>query len=731
MPALLLAFAAGLLLLHQLPWLPSPWIGLALLPLLLAGRYRFVRLLLALLAGLVGGSMALQSQSGKWQVPAEQWGGPAVSGSVVSIPRLRGESLEFQFQPDGGSGIPAGGRILVRWYRPPAEVRAGARWQLHLRTRSVAAPRNPGAVDMERYWRTQRLAAIGTVQADPANRQLAPGRGLHAWRQQLGDRLRQRIQHADGAALAVALLVGDRQHLSPALRETLIATGTAHLIAISGLHVGLVAAAVWAVAAGLWRLLPGLPQRLPSRLAGIPPALAAASVYAALAGFALPTQRALVMLCLGMLLLSERRLRASWSILMLAFCLVLLLDPLAPLGPGLWLSFGAVLSLYLLLAGRPLPRPAWQQFLRVQLALLFSLLPLTLFWFGRVAWLSPLANLLAVPLVGTLVVPLLMLGVLLGGIWEVGGTFLLQWAAWLLEALLPALVVLQAWLPTAARPVPPGWLMPASIAAALLVMLPVGGLRRLTLLLVLAVPLAWNPPAPPPERVWVTVLDLGHAHASILRTRRHALLFDTGNRYQAGTLQAALRSMGISSLDRLVVSNPRAGSRGGQERLALPVNSRAGYGLDTACGELSAWRWDGVDFRFLDRDGSNDCLLRVTANGESLLLAQGSEGPLATAGLHQSAADVDWLLLPAHGHRQGLPHRALAGAAPIAAIVPVDRHNRFGLPHREVDTYWRARGSRVLTTGESGAITLRLGARQPARLLREHERAWWRPLPEP
>ncbi|MCK8516480.1 DNA internalization-related competence protein ComEC/Rec2 [Methylonatrum kenyense] len=726
MPALLLAFATGLLLVHLLPVLPSPWIGAGLLPLLPFRHHRVIRLSMAVLAGLFAGILVLQPQVAAWQIPASQWGGSAVSGSVVSIPRLRGESLEFQFRPDRTAVTPERARILVRWYRPSVDVPAGSRWQLDLRTRSTAAPRNPGGVDMERYWRSQRLAAIGSVQTNSDNRQLAPPRGLHAWRQQLGETLRHRISRTDGSALAVALLVGDRQHLSPDLRETLIVTGTAHLIAISGLHVGLVAAAVWAVAAALWRFLPVLPGRVPCHLAGVPPALLAAGGYAALAGFALPTQRALIMLCLAMLLLAARRLRASWAILLTAFCLVLLLDPLAPLSPGLWLSFGAVLSLYLLLADRPLPPTAWQQFLRVQVALLFALLPLTLFWFGRIAWLSPLANLVAVPLVGGLVVPLLMLGAALGLIWDAGGTFLLQWGAWLLELLVSTLTMLQGWSPAERRPGPPAWLLLLALPTALALLLPLGLVRRLALLLILAVPVSWQAPAPPSGQARVTVLDLGHAHASIVRTRRHALLFDAGHRHQAVILRSALRQQGISALDRLVVSNQRAGSEGGRERLTLPVESGVGHGFDRACGEVDAWHWDGVDFRFLDPGAGNDCLLRVTASGERLLLAHGTEQPI-TSHVHSLAAPrIDWLVLPAHGHRQGLPQGGETGLSPIAAIVPVDKRNRFGLPHAEVREHWQARGSRLLTTGERGAITLQLGSGRTVRASRDADRAWWR-----
>ena len=729
MPLIPGAFAAGLLLLPWLPWMPPSWLlpGLAVLvPCCLCWSRLWP--LWSLFCGIGAGVLLMQPDLAQWRLPPDPGQVREISGTIIDLPRDQGRSRVFLFRPDRQAGDALPRRILVRWFQPPVEVAAGSRWQLPLRLQSPVAQRNPGSVDMERHYRGLRIGAIGRVQSDGDYWLLGPAKGLHAWREELGTALRQRIDGTDGSSLAVALLVGDRQFISAELRDTLVKTGTAHLIAISGLHVGLVAATAWGLSAALWRGLFRFHHwQIPARMAGIPPALCAATVYAAMAGFALPTQRALVMLLVAMLLLASRRLRRGWIALLLALVGVLLLDPLASLTPGFWLSFGAVVSLFLLLANRPLTPPPWITFVRVQVALLFALLPLTLFWFGRTAWLSPLANLVAVPLVGGLVVPLLMLGAVLLPVWDAAGTFLLQWAAWLLETLNLLLAGGVRLLDAQQRPVPPFWLFLITGPAALLVLLPLGPMRRLCALLLLLLPVLWQPAVPPEGRATITVLDLGHAQASVVRTRHQTLLFDTGATRHRAALAGALRESGIRSVDVLVTSNARAGSIGGAGVLDPLVDRKLGVNADRACDEQPAWQWDGVDFRFLDAGHGNDCLLQIEANGERMLLAHGVTS--TTLRRASGLPAVDWLLAPAHGHRDAVSRAAAGALKPHTVIVPIDRHNRFGLPHESFEALWETQGARVLRTGEAGAIRIRLGEHEEARTWRGRATAWWRPMP--
>ncbi|MFP4648460.1 MAG: ComEC/Rec2 family competence protein, partial [Halorhodospira sp.] len=180
-----------------------------------------------------------------------------------------------------------------------------------------------------------------------------------------------------------------RDRIDEAQWEILSVTGTAHLLAISGLHIGLVAGAAGGAASWVWRRIPPLVRRVPALTAGTLAAGAAATGYAVLAGLTLPTQRALltVLVFAGALLL--RRPLSSWHSLALAAAGVLLLDPWALLGPGFWLSFGAVAVILAATTGR-LPARGLGPWLRIQALVGVGLMPATALSFGHLALLSPL-----------------------------------------------------------------------------------------------------------------------------------------------------------------------------------------------------------------------------------------------------------------------------------------------------------------------------------------------------
>lgn len=710
----LLFFSGGVVVAHQLSALPPPWLIVAML-FMLAPVLRWPRMRPPL-AFLVGIWLAVLTAQGVLddQLPVSRAGEThELEGRIGSIPIMTDYGAQFVFLPQNPQRADVPNKILVRWYGGPLDLQAGSTWRLRLKLQPPKHQLNPGVHDRERYHLLNRVGAIASVVQNTANRQLAPGRGLHYLRQRLSVTVRRYIADPQAAALGVALSVGDRQYLDSALRERLHSTGTAHLVAISGLHIGLVAGGVWLLSGLLWRLAGHAAGRVPAALAGVFPALVAATFYAALAGFALPTRRALLMVALAFAALLLRRRTSPWTILLLALACVLVLDPLAPLGAGMWLSFGAVAALLWVSRGRPSVGPKYAQYARLQLVLLIALAPLTLLWFGHIAWLAPAANLVAIPFVGSLAVPVLLTGISVSMFQEAVGGFLLAWAGWLLESLDRGLAFLAVLDPeTASRAVPPMPLMLFSMAGSFLLLLPRGVPGKLGGIGLLMLPLLWLPPAPPAGRADIFMMDAGHGHAMLVRTREHALLFDTGSSYLSTELHALLRLQGVSKLDRLVLSNARAGSIGGADLLQIPVIDRIGEGQPRRCNEVANWNWDGVHFRFLDReaDGLGDCLLSVEAGGDRLLVAHALT-PRAGGVLQDRTVDetVTWLVVPQHGHRSGTSRELANLLSPTAVFVPIDRHNRYGLPHPETVAIWEEADADFVQTGHSGAVTLQLG----------------------
>ena len=743
-----LGWVAGCAAAGQLAQLPDPRWALMLAPACWAARRR-PRLQPALwfLAGAA------------WFVLRAHWvlsaGLPAelagrdlwVEGRVAGIPVANARGLRFELETEslalagGGPGRagPEGRPLRLRlfYYRPPRAPAAGERWRLKVRLRPPQGFYNPGGFDYEAWLFVRRVRATGYVRPDPANRRLDSGVGVDRLRQDLVEGIHRAAGGRAAAGLLAALAAGERSGITPDQWETAVATGTSHLLAISGLHVGLVAGWAFFLARWLWNLCGG-GRWLAAPRAAAPLALGLGGAYALLAGFGIPTQRALVMLAVWLGAVAAGRAVEPARGLALAAVAVLAFDPLAVLSAGFWLSFAAV-AVILLALGAGRGGPSWRRWWRVQWAVSLGLAPVLLLWFGQVSLAAPLANLLAVPVVGLWVVPLALAGsaLLLAG---QGGTAqpLLAGAAWALELLWQVL----AWLGEGEwarwwRPAPPAWLALAAFGG-LALWWRGAGLPGRWAALAWALPLfLWQPPRPAAGTFWFTLLDVGQGLAAVVRTRHHALVYDTGarfsERFDAGraVLVPYLRQAGIRRVDLLVVSHGDNDHIGGAASLvaALPVARvlssvpRRLPGART-CRAGQAWRWDGVDFRILSpppgRAGAgNDasCVLRVAAPGASLLLPGDIEAA-AEARLLAAGPAARVLVAPHHGSRTSSTAAFVGAVAPEVVLFPAGRRNPYGHPHPAVVARYRAAGARLYQSGCHGALELRFRDGRPE--LRAH-----------
>lgn len=508
-----------------------------------------------------------------------------LTGVVCDLPGGGSGVQRFLWSVDGDrrdDGLPA--RIQLSWYDAEVPVRAGERWQLTVRLRRPRGLLNPGAFDFERWAFRRGIGAVGYVRASEANRRLAPATSrcrLAAVRQRLADTVRAAMSDARATGLALALTVGDRRDLDDRVWQALRRTGTAHLMAISGLHIGLAAGLVFFAirAAGCLLLRFGIRCR-PLAWAGAA-AFAAAVGYSALAGFSVPTLRAVVMTCGVIAMTAVRRPLPPSVALALALYVVLWLEPFALLSPGFWLSFGAVVVLLIFASGRHHEpdaertrvlrcRRQLRRLLWAQGCLSVGLLPLTGWFFGEVSVIAPLVNLLMVPLFGTLIVPSLFAGVTALIVAPGLAAPVIGLAEWLLVRVADGLQWLNGW-QWIAVPVPvlPGPAIGAGIACIVLVLWPrpLPARYRLTTLLLVVIALAARPAAVPDLRV--VVMDVGQGLAVLLQSPAHAVLFDAGPRYRSGgdagrtVVLPVLRHFGVRRLDRLIVSHGDADHAGG------------------------------------------------------------------------------------------------------------------------------------------------------------------------
>lgn len=655
-----------------------------------------------------------------------------LEGRVVGLPARTAQGVRFELEAARSRRAELPQRLQLSWFDGPP-LRAGEQWRLAVTLQRPAGLLNPHGPDREAQLLARRVGATGTVKAGQL---LAPVTG--GWRDALRQRLLMVEANGRQAAL-VALVLGDGAGMAREDWQTLQATGTVHLLVISGQHIGLFAGLLYGLVAGLARW--GLwPARLPWLPWACGLAMAAALAYGWLAGAGVPVQRACLMLAVVLLWRLRFRHLGAFFPLLLALVAVLVFEPLAALLPGFWLSFAAVATLIYCFNARLGGWRPWQAWTRAQWVIAIGLLPVLLATGLPVSLSAPLANLVAVPWVSLAVLPLALLGTVLlplGGVgdallWMAGG--LLEWLFRLL-----ALVAQQhpAWVP----PVLPGWAWLLVVLGALLVLLPRGvPLRGLGGVMLLAL---WVPREPVPfGQVEVWQLDVGQGLAVLLQTRHHTLLYDAGPARGESDLGErvvlpTLRKLGVGSLDLMVISHAHADHAGGAAAIqrGLPVRRAiGGEALDDVqlqpCVSGEQWDWDGVRFslwRWADGQSSNDrsCVLLIEAQGERLLLAGDMEAAAERAWLAETEAPrIEWLQAPHHGSRSSSTEAFIRATAARGVLISRGRNNSFGHPHVQVMERYQRHGLAVHDTAVEGALRLVLGRQGEVEFVRGQRRFW-------
>lgn len=745
LPVLALAFLLGDLGLQSLPELPPTWVlwsGLALSPTLLC--IRSLRWLSALGIGFFWAAILAQWNLAARLDPALEGRDLLVRGIIASIPESQSRGIRFDLIPNsmlsGEEPRSPPSKIRLSCYQNCPELRVGDLWQFQVRLKRPHGFLNPGGFDYEGWLWQQGIGATGYVTDTPElNRRLETSpwsRPVDRLRQLIHDRILAQLGSGNQAGLALSLSIGDRSLIDQDLWRDLTRTGTNHLVAISGLHVTMLAGLFLFLGRWLWSRSERLCLRLPAQHAGALIGMLAGLGYTAIAGWSVPTQRTLLMLLVGLGSLLVRRNTTPMNTLALALLVILLYDPLAALSAGFWLSFGAVAAILIVNSGR-LGRSSWTgHWLRTQWAVSVGLLPLLLFLFRQFSLISPLANLWAVPWFGLILVPLLLFVVTLLVLLPEWGKPLLDWLGYPLDWTLTGLHWLADW-PWAIwqQPEPPLWVWPSALLGSLVLLLPRGTPGRWTSLLLLAPALLIGPQGPVPGEFRLTILDVGQGNANVVQTQGHSLVFDAGPRYSAGldtgasVLVPFLRSQGIARVDTLVLSNADADHAGGAEALIAAVEVGDIYSGTPAqlslpgarsCVSGMSWEWDGVKFQFLHpeaghpwRGNNASCVLRLSNPTASVLLTADIEAAAETELVRRWGAVLasDILLVPHHGSGTSSTRALVSQVRPRFALFSLGYRNRYGFPHPRVVQAWRDGGARVLTTSGSGAIRFNVSAK--------------------
>ncbi len=670
---------------------------------------------------------------------AESKTSASVSGVIASLPESGGDMLRFVFEPDEAStDVPA--RIQVYWYQQRShlkgkrqelpELRAGEHWQLQLDLRAPRGKVNFSGKDSERWYFADGIAALGYVQAGENIRLAEAGPfDLNHWRELVKERLERKAGQLPSFRTILALAIADRRQMSSADRKILAATGTGHLLAISGLHIGL--AAVLGFYLGRFVLL-FIGTILRQRVALIIPwlfAWLAALGYAALAGFGVSTQRALIMLSVATLVLLSRRSVHPFVAWLIAMAIVLLVDPFAPLRAGFWFSFAAVAVLLMLFVPRQGPMRAWRRILLAQVGISVLLAPLGMLWFQQASLPGLVANLLAIPLVSMVIVPLILLSLLL--LWVPGPL-----VSWLLTAAdfatdwlfvwLQQLSELQPMIFSATRTLTLSSTVLAMFGAVLM-FLPRGIPFRAAGLLLMIPMLLPSSRQPASTVVQVDLLDVGQGLAVLVGSPDYLMLYDTGpGNGVAGddgwslvraSIVPMIKSTGRSP-DMIVVSHADLDHAGGLSELQVQYpDSRFLASLPDAKTGVQACHspesWQGGDLQFavlhpsvglpyLGNDSS--CVISVQADGVSVLLSGDISQVIEKRLAINSSFKHDIVTVPHHGSSTSSSQVFIHAADPKLALISAASNNRFGFPRKDVMDRYEQAEVMTLNTADCGGI---------------------------
>ena len=677
--------------------------------------------------------------------------------------------------------------VLLSWYLkadpqgalPPLAdgPRAGDRWQFTVRLKAPHGNVNPHGFDYELWLWEQGLQATGYVRDGPRD---PPPQRLAATARHPLERLRQHVRdriltHADAAeaggerarrlgGIVAALVTGDESAIGPADWEVFRATGVAHLVIISGLHITMFAWLAAALVGALWRRGArwagagrfNLCLWLPAPHAALIGGVLLAAGYALFSGWGVPAQRTVLMLS-TVALFKLTGLRWPWPMTWLLACAVVLAaDPWALMQAGFWLSFVAVGILFATdpgsagaaargVRGRP------HRLLQDQIVVTLALTPLTLVLFGQASMVGLLSNLIAIPWTTLVVTPLALLGAVWPALWTA--------AAWALLPLVELLRALADWpLASVAVPAAPLALGMAAVAGGVLLALRWPWPLRLAGVPLLLAYLLWQPARPAPGAFDLLAVDVGQGSSILVRTARHALLFDAGPRYSrqsdAGqrVLTPLLHALG-ERVNTLVLSHSDTDHTGGAAAvLALQPRATVLTSYDAPhpptaplerCQAGQHWRWDGVDFDVLHpladdyaherKTNALSCVLRVrAASGVSALLTGDIEAPQEAQLAARSppgALRADVLLAPHHGSRTSSSAALLDAVQPRWALVQSGYRNRFGHPAPAVVARYLARGIRVADSPACGAMHWRSERADEVTCERELTRRYWRHRP--
>ncbi|HET8817314.1 MAG TPA: DNA internalization-related competence protein ComEC/Rec2, partial [Pseudidiomarina sp.] len=648
---------------------------------------------------------------------------------VTAIPHIEADYWQVQ-----GTVVAVNAKPLIdqptarlNWYEPEQDQlvpQAGDTWLLSVKLRTPQGTRNQGSFLYHRYLFAEGIQLLGTVRH--GERLLS----AVSWRQTLYNDLVRATDDLPFVGVMLALVMGQRQLLTETQQQVFQRTGLAHLIAISGLHLTLLVGAVLGLAQTLrWWIARSRYRRDKTSTLGWSWwfALMVAMFYAWLAGFATATLRALLMV---LVFVAHRRFGQrvpGWRILLRAVVIVLVVEPLAPLKSGFWLSVCAVAIILWMQWRWQRVTGRWRELRalwRLEVVLTAALWPFMLLWFGGLPLAAPLTNLIMVPIFAFWVLPLALVGLLFTLLDLSAVTHFIWWfAEWPLRFFWPTLQWLSEsdwqWFTTAETW--PSWAILLVLLAAAIPMQ--WRCRIISYGVILLSVSIMQTLRGYDQQLVVTILDVEQGSAAVLERQGHALLIDTGAKWPNGGDMAARVVLPYLASQRLTpeigfISHSDTDHSGGFGSIDNAYPHLRWYGPAPPHGNLciagQSGTWRGVQWRVLhprqrynNQRNNDSCVIQFNYH-ELVILFPGDIEKAAERDLlaHSAPVQADVLVLAHHGSNSSSEAYFLNHVRPSVAIASRGRNNPYGMVDERVRERIRTRAIALLDTAQGGQVQL-------------------------
>ncbi|WP_232776705.1 DNA internalization-related competence protein ComEC/Rec2 [Rahnella sp. AA] len=636
---------------------------------------------------------------------------------------MEGASRFFRIEKVDGKRVFPPVSFRAKWGEQGELPMAGQRWKMLVSLRPVHSLLNEGGFDAQRWALSQHAPLTGTIYNSQS---LDAGAG---WRQQFIQRVRQTMPELTNTPVLIALAFGEKGLIQKSEMLLLKRTGIAHLVAISGLHIGIAALFGGCLARICQWFMPVrfIDYRFPLVVSEI-----FLLAYTWLAGCNAPALRTAMAFSLWLLLRYFRVRCHPWQIWLWGVALLLMTDPMNLLSDSFWLSCLVVASLVFWFQWVPLS-PQFQQHWywsvvrwgHLQAGITLLLLPLQTGIFHGINIASFLANIWAVPIVSLLTVPSILL-ILFLNIFPADWVAAMQILLWRVA---DSTLSLAMW---GVRPFSGGWFTLGENCLAIsalgwlgIIFCRIGHVKQwLSILLSFcAVSVVWFLRVPP-ERWRVDMLDVGHGLSVLISRNGKGVLYDTGNKWEGGSAaeQNILPFLNWRDieLEQIIISHNDMDHRGGLEfiqsgypQASLRDSSMSADHLACVAGEH--WQWQGLNFNVLwprakvaDARNDDSCVIRIDDGSFSLLLTGDIEAGTEKALIRkwQQTLQSTVLQVPHHGSNTSSSPTFLRAVAPEVALASAARFNKWHLPaHKVVSRYNKARYD-WHSTSDSGQLSL-------------------------